>query len=225
MAEKTEGYLLGKISLEDIQIVDVTLVDEDGCKISKRLSLSEYIQVLSEQSDVWTEIPKVPKGTVKLNWRDKENYRIAVFIPKDVRPTIFLKRGEPLMIPYPNLIFYFEMKNGTVSKSLCFAVKDSFESITDTTKLYNYPFGNVSTSGSICWGGNFLGILKGNPQELEKRISLFFDAATNTDLYEQGVSCKKSIPLEELYNELNGKEFFDEELLQESRHQLGSLFN
>ena len=219
-----KGYIEGKIDLDDIQTVDVTLIGEDKAKITKRLSLSEYIAILSDQADTWLEIPQFPYGTVKTKWQDKGNYITTVYVPKDVRPTIFMKKGSPLMIPYPNMVFYFTLKNGHLSASGCYAVKEDRLSLTDESKLYRYPFGNVYTGdGRICWGGNFVGDVK-EPIQLERLISLFFDAATNSDLYQPGISCKKNISLEDLYLEVSGKEIFDEKLLSDSGRVFRDLY-
>lgn len=223
MAEKTKS-LEGRIAFDDINTVEATLTDVDGCKITKRITRDEFIKVLMLENEVWEDIPRLPMGTAKTKWLDEKNYRIAIYVPGDVRPTIFLKKEKPLMIPFPNLIFYFDIKNGTKRQSYVFSVKEEFAGLKDETKLYNFPYGNVSPgSGNICWGGNTLGTINA-PLLLEKMIGLFFDAPMNTDLYQPGISSKEDLPLELLLTTVNGEDRFDKELLVPTGHTIGSLF-
>lgn len=223
MADKKKGFIESRITFDDVQVVDVTVCGEDGAKISKRITLNEYINILSSQNEEWQELPRLPIGTIKTKWMDAKNYKIAIFVEKDVRPTIFLKNERPLMVPYPNLIFTFEFRDGAMRSSTCFAVKEEFAGITDETELYFFPYGNVNTSsGSICWGGNSMRDYK-EPRSLEKAIGLFFDAPMNTDLYQKSLSVKKECTLEELLTKMSKKKAFDEKLLQETSRKVGNL--
>ena len=219
---KLNGSLVAKISLDDFQTVDVKLIGGDGSEFLKTITLKEYIKILKAEKENWEDIPRLPMGTVRTQWKNEKYYRTLVFVPGDVRPTIFL--GKPLLVPFPNLGFYFEINNGSLSKSCVYSLKEGFYEITDESKLYHFPYGNVYTSdGHICWGGNRIPSIK-EPLQLEKVIRLFFDAPMNTDLYSQGISNKKKVPLEEFLTEMVDKDSFESKLLQENGQKLGSLF-
>lgn len=52
-------------------------------------------------------------------------------------------------LPMPNLIYAGHVKDGALNALYCFTYK---EWCGEDTILYQYPFGNVSSSGSVCMG-------------------------------------------------------------------------
>lgn len=84
-------------------------------------------------------------------------------------------------IPIPSLAFYFSIVKSRIYQTKVFALKD--ERPKDQSKLFIYPFGNVSVgSGNVCWGANRLKDIQ-NLRDLEEIVALFLQSQCNSYHY------------------------------------------
>lgn len=118
------------------------------------------------------------------------------------------------MLPYPGLLFFYYIKNNNIKQKLCFAVKD--KKITPKTRLYVYPYGNVSTyDGEICLGSTKL--LKKQSittyDMISECIHVFFNSKTDNHYYNPGTSTTIMKDLDSLVVHVNELGVFPDESL------------
>ena len=203
-------------------------------KNSKRISTQKLIEILNENTGMFVNkvrTGKMPRGFVDSNMDyETKTGIIAVYVPAAVRRMNF--NGEKAMIPFPNLILFYEFSKGKHQKTAAFAVKeDTVERIHGDTNLYNYPFGNVTPgTGNVCWGSN-------RHDELVKIADVniftdkFLNSPTNRDLYQVGISNSSKKELPEFLNELkeqvekNNNVVFNPDYLVQTTHTLNSMMS
>ena len=131
------------------------------------------------------------------------------------------KHQEPLQIysrfygevGYPNLLFAVKVINNTVTSLCVVATKDTC--IKENTKLYRYPYTNVSGQcGNVCLGGNKFE--KGIDGDKLFKIPFDFFSMPNTLHSYSTNNNTKQYEFEEMIINLQYKEFNDD-LLVESR--------
>ncbi len=209
------------LDLENPSVVKVVLDGQDDfAGLCKTISREDYVRLISRKSDgepVRTHIPRLPQGTLDLEWGDEKNYSLSVYVPADVRPTSYLKESNSQMLPFPNLIFYFEVHQGMIVDSRVFATRDSYRAVGKDTKLCHFPYGNVYPEGAICWGSN-QGVqnVQNGIKGIEKVIGIFFNGIMNNDLYNSSKTKLKKNSLEELLSDMVEKDSFPSDILAES---------
>lgn len=125
------------------------------------------------------ETPLLPKGTVGFKAdHDLSKFAAAILVCAERRRIVYF--NDVFEVPHPDLIFFFKVKNRKVLDSRVFAVKS--ELIEKDAELCCFPFGNVYSDGTICWGSNTLPDID-KPLKLEQLPYLFFDSPYNGDLY------------------------------------------
>ena len=224
--------MIAEIDLEDMDLVECTLYADcisKKMKTKKTISLSDFKEMLSETKIEAIELrkmPRFPQGMIDLNWYDDHNYEVTVFVPEQVHPTAYLKEGNERFLPFPNLVFFFKVEKGAMVNSNVYAVKEKrARNIVDETTLYQFPYGNVWGNGKICWGSNS-GIFQLKAiSDLENSVATFFNATMNSDLYNREWTTKKFESLEELLNEMAGKDRFPSEMLSSTHQLYGMLMN
>ena len=121
-------------------------------------------------------------------------------------------------------MFYIKEERNRITKSLLYAVVD--KNLTDESKLYHYPYGNVYRDGRICWGSNSLPQIS-SLADFERVINLFFGAKTNNDLYEPPKVKHEEheyAPSQlELISLMEREDEFPEKFLKTARGKLGEL--
>lgn len=161
--------------------VKVVIKDEAGLCMQKSISFIKFKEALESAGKISsiTPIGKLPKGYYNGGIGDSSNtFRVLIFMPPEERGILLFEKEY--VVPMPGIVFAFEVNKGRINRSACFAVAD--EQLTDNSKLFHYPFGNVYSDGKICWGTNALP--KINSMELiERAVMLFFASGTNNDLW------------------------------------------
>ena len=185
--------------------VTVTTENAEGKGTQRVISPQQLIDILLNATDeekILPRIGRIPDGFYDGHSDSRRGVHEAImYVPAGVRPLLFGSSAAHLIIPFPALVFYFRTKMGKVTISRVFAAKD--EKLTDNTKLYHYPFGNVYDDGKICWGGNVLPDIK-RLSDFEKVVELFLGAGTNNDLYRN----VGGVTQEQLLMKLKGKKSF-----------------
>lgn len=114
-------------------------------------------------------------------------------------------------VSIPSLVFRFEVVREKIVQTDVYAMKD--ETPKDKSRLYRYPFGNVSMTGRVCWGGNRLPDildLKG----LEEAMMLFIQSPCNSDYFKGKEYCGHAeLSLRELFEKLKDEEAYPDDYL------------
>ena len=206
------------------QIVRVEYTDSNAMSFAKEISLEDYVKLLSKTRDgvEKTIIPRLPEGTVYLEWGDAFNYNIAVAVNAMVHPTAFMSSENVAMLPFPGLIFLFKVERGILTNSRCFAIQALPRAVTPETEIYMFPYGNVYDDGKLCWGSNFDISHVESVASLETVVETFFNATMNRDLFkEQHLNedalkkkKRKNYGLEDLLSDMVERGSFDNHLLK-----------
>ena len=111
----------------------------------------------------------------------------------------------------PSLVFHFKVDGETISNTQVYVLKD--EAPADSSKLYRYPFGNVSREGLVCWGANRLPKIR-ELKNLEEAMMLFIQSRGNSDYFRGKEYCgHEDMTLRQLYEMLKDREEYPEEYL------------
>lgn len=162
----------------------VQVVNEDDTVIEKTITSEDYLTILgsslfTKDQEKYSRIGKLPDkyydGEVSCQ---KNTFKVVLYYPGEVRPVCFLNKHW--RVPFPSLVFYFSVKDGTVIKKGVFATRG--ESIDDDTELFMYPFGNVNASGGICFGNIDVGPIR-CMEDIASYVEAFFNSETNNDYY------------------------------------------
>ena len=106
----------------------------------------------------------------------------------------------------PSLVFKFEVECEKIHNTLVYVLKD--KTPTDKSKLYRYPFGNVSLEGRVCWGSNVLPRIT-ELKALESVMMLFIQSPGNSDYYQGKDYCgHKDFTLRQLFEKLKDEESY-----------------
>lgn len=126
----------------------------------------------------------------------------------------------------PSLVFCFVVVEGRIQNAKVYAVMD--EKPEDKSRLYRYPFGNVSETGNVCWGSNRLPLVK-ELKDLEEAMMLFIQSGTNSDYFKSKEYCgHEDMTLRQLYEMLKDLDSYPEKYLvalkqQKREMRLGDL--
>lgn len=161
-------------------------------------------------------IPTLPVGTIGYSSSDQGNERISLVIKKDIWPIKYQNDPELYFIGFPRLIIQYVLvplrTNGLrrVMATKIFAIKDDQQPVSDETKLYAFPFPNVSKEdGKVCWGENS-NFTIANLLELDKFFAYFLSAPFGEDY---GMRLADGSLTFGKYIETHQHKSFDDELL------------
>lgn len=190
---------------------------KDGSQIQKTISFLDYQKLIKagvkEVKELYREVPSLPKYFYKGGITTENNtFWVSFFVPKGNHQLLFSATNEFLSIPYPNLFFLLEVKKGTAMKKCVYAVADDIPN--DDSKLYIYPYGNVSISGDICMG-NCLTELE-NFSMSDRFIETFFLGKDAGHYYKSGQWAKPNVSLRDLISLVEKKGIFPTEWLMPS---------
>lgn len=157
----------------------VSVTAKDGKEVVERtMTVSDFLKLFGDSLEVKPTFQKIegdwlPDKYYDLQFFDTENWGI-VFPVKTAKRLLVHTSGQ-YEVWYPNLVFFLMVRNGAITEKNCFAVKE----VVPDAELYRYPFGNVSSSGSICMGNIDIDVRKGPMAFLDE----FFLGVTNNDYY------------------------------------------
>lgn len=204
--QNTQGQTLFHVEMKNTETKEMVV---------KNISTEDYVLLLQKSGIKREEKVRVrgsllPKGYIDgaftqngfdVVWREEGKQRL------------FVTTYGRYMIPYPDLIFAISVRNGRVMQDYVFAA------VGDT--LYNYPFGNVSSSGSICMGNIDTSCAA---TDIGSFAEEFFLGETNHD-YVDSEKIKPAWSQKQLLEKLQGKKAFPKKWLVEADVQLNELVN
>lgn len=193
----------------------VSLTEDDGSVITKTLSPESFLQLIQNSCTVenrYTHLGKLPEGYLDASVSSDETFRILLKVPAKKR--LIVHTSGHYEVPFPNLIFYLEVCNGTLKEKYVYSLKGE-------KTLCHYPFGNVSTSGSICMGN--ISCTELTITTVDRVIDLFFSGATNNDYYSPREKVSINYSQQVLLEKLSKLEEFPSRWLKKSGTTLERL--
>lgn len=208
--------------------VTVTITDKNGFQIKKDMEIDNYINFLSENTRIIREVQRLRIGKFPYGYYDGSiatdgSMSVIIVLPKAKR---YFNDGKAREIVFPSLCFYLKTnRDGRLIDSLCYALKDNAPPNKDT-KLYLYPYGNVSHTGFICWGNGQqytkeLVTLK----DFETVLEVFFSSKTAPHFYQADVNTSLGVTHHELVEIMSEKDEFPEDILRAADATLGEIIN
>jgi len=163
-------------------LIRVSLQEKDEI-IEKTITIDQFLMVLSESREGISNLSRIgqmPTGYYDGNFdvSDGGNFSVVLRYPGKKRQ--FIYEGNHFFIPFPPLVFYFKYNFGRRELGYVWAVCN--EEINNKTVFMQYPFGNVYTDGSICFG-NIKGRKLRNMREIDLVVEDFFLGITSNDSY------------------------------------------
>ncbi len=214
--ETSPESLVAKIVLDDTRYVETLYVGKNGEKISKHISFDAYVNALNSfRESELTIMPRLPEKALDLRFGSKEDFVLTFFLEAQVLDSSYLKVENLVKLPYPNLVFFIKVNRGRHIDSRVFAVKECRAQVNESTRLYNFPYGNVyHNTGKICWGST--DITHRSYKEVGEAgriLPTFFQAVMNDDLYRSGSTVTSKVELCEFIEKQQKKTKFDNRIL------------
>lgn len=123
---------------------------------SKTVTMADFIRAMSTieaEQERCVAIGPVPKGFYDGTLIQNKEQSFDVLITVSEHLGVIYLFGVPKQVVFPDLVFLFQVREGKLSTSFCFALKqDASGMIGPASRLCYYPFGNVYDDGKICWG-------------------------------------------------------------------------
>lgn len=176
---------------------------DDGKVSIKTLDYDSFMALMTKSAVEESYIPigDIPSGYVDATFARYDTFRLILKAPAQKRLMIY-SEGH-FWIPFPGCLFSINVYHGNLKEISLYSYTDT--EITYSTKLYRYPFGNVSADGRVCMGNIYLKDLSFN--SADKVVDAFFSGKTNNDYYgDQNIKPKYS--LSQLIHKLEKKETF-----------------
>lgn len=160
---------------------DIVVNHTNGTSVRKNISIQELKKAMDA---VYADHLKgnmlgpIPEGYLESCYSSPGNFRIWITLPAKIRTLMYY--GQVCQIPFPSLLFYFEVIKTNISKSCLYAFHGK---AAEGIPLYRYPFGNVYENGNICWGNTQLPRIL-SLKDVEHLTEMFFMSDTNDDLFQ-----------------------------------------
>lgn len=157
-------------------------------------------------------VPKLPKGCIALNIVDEANYETLIRIPGAKRVITYksyVNGDSTYSVPFPDMLFHFRVSKQQITRSKAWALNRKGD-------LCRFPYTNVHSDGSICWGSYTKPIIVG-PSNIDKAVELFYTSTFNDHLY----GGKGTVA--DLFTSVQGKRVFPQRYLKKTSD--GSLYD
>lgn len=186
----------------------IKFTDLCNAVLAARESSKELVNAISS--------PILPKNC--LQYVEQDNGGVMVALQRLGRATD-IDYGDHIFkdIGMPNLIFVFRLFSNTIQVGYVVATQDS--EINEDTQLYHYPFSNVFTNGSICWGNKLPAY--DELKHVQNVPEMFLSMPNNNHNY--GANNFSGLEYRPLLEALGGKPF-NEEWLKPMNVSYGTWF-
>lgn len=198
---------------EEVSLVGVE-IHKNGYYIKKNIEYDSLIKVLNNSSiSKHYFSASVPENSYYI-FEENERYGCIFFVKGRKLPLVYsCNETEHFIVPYPNMLFKVTaMEGGSVSCNV-YAIKD--EKICDSTRLYQFPFSNVSKVGHVCFGGNDIHFSepKALAADCKKLVEAFFSSPYNGDYYTSDYTSLLEPDLKKLISTLSEYDVFPDILV------------
>lgn len=210
---------------EESKSVSVITVLPGGIRKEKEISIEDFATSITSSltgnniDQVKSAISREVRG-VKLiqSKRVSKNSNVYVLFQRKHNTPFQLFNRFYENVGVPNLLFGIHVVNNRLSKLYVVAIKDKDTDIRSNTKLFKYPFTNVSGElNKACLGSNKfeIGIENNDLDKLYNVPFQFMSMPNNLDFYRISSNSRR-FECEELIKHLNNIEFDDNLLVQEN---------
>lgn len=206
--------------------VDVFSVDQKGLLMSKCVSLKDFTSAMSTSTKSVNvmNMEGFALGANIVKFRASEEGFVYYFLSRKGKYPLN-NSGKLIHVHYPNVLFkivvdsskhfvssaIFTIKDEDISEVSTFGI-DSI-CINPEAKLYKYPFGNVSSEGVVCWGGNRYSNIE-TYQSIIEFVYSWYTTSSNGDYADP---LYKDVNRSKAFKALKDKAF-DEESLISTKH-------
>ena len=193
----------------------VTITGADGKKRTRVVSVESVIMALRNSTvmqKVNVAVGKIPCGYYDAQVSEEQGKFSADMVAVLPAGKQMMQYEETLYdVSIPSLVFQFSVAREKITETKVYAMKD--EVPTDKSRLYRYPFGNVSQGGYVCWGGNNLPNIR-SLKGLEEAMMLFIQSPCNSDYFRGKEYCGHAeISLREFFEKLKDEDVYPEDYL------------
>lgn len=195
--------------------------DKNGLKSEKVISMEDFISSIVSSIDmgrfktVKSPLYKEYKG-IRLIQSKQFGPNSHVYILEREKKSAPMQYYSTMYgnVGMPKLLFGVTVVNDRLTRIHVVAVKD--EPVTESTKLYNYLFSNVSgATGSVCTGMNKFSAGITEKNRLFEVVNQFFSMANNMTSY-RATNNSEGLEFEQLLKYLDDKEFDDNLLVEKT---------
>lgn len=192
------------------ECAQVTIEEKGGQKRSRLVTIGSLLRAMTRSTvRRRTSIPigKIPFGYYESEVGENQGKLCATVITVLPASRQMIQYENTMYDVYlPSLVFRFEVDCEMLRSTSVYVLKD--ETPSDKSKLYRYPFGNVSMEGRVCWGSNVLPRIK-ELKTLESVMMLFIQSPGNSDYFKGKEYCgHKDYTLRQLLEKLKDEETY-----------------
>lgn len=191
-------------------------------------ALTAKPDVIISEDELINHTPLLPRGTLMYGEnKDKTVLSVTMEHPKKMFDIRYAGDDELYCIGFPRLIIQYKLescinKRYRITEMKVYAVEDDGQPITHESKIYYFPYPNVSPShGLVCWGNNER-VEIDSLVELERALIWFVSAPFSEDY---GVRTTLGITnFKQLISKIKNKPFDDDWLVPVGK-RFGDIFN
>lgn len=188
----------------------IAFIEGDGKKSDRIVTIESLVKAMTNSMVIKRSsiaIGKLPFGYYDAAVSEENGKLCANVITVLPASRQMMKYEKTLYdICLPSLVFCFEIEKERIRSTKVYVIKDKRP--TDKSRLYRYPFGNVSTGGSVCWGNNRLPDIS-ELKALESVMMFFIQSPGNADYFNAKEYCgHKNYTLRQLFEKLKDKESY-----------------
>lgn len=190
----------------------VLITGKNGKKRSRIVSMESLLKAMQKSLVIkrgGMAVGKIPFGYYDAQITEDQGMFCADMIAVLPAGKQMMRYEDTLYdVSIPSLVFRFEVNRERITGTRVYVMKD--KTPTDQSCLYRYPFGNVSSQGGVCWGGNKLPDIH-DLKGLEEAMMLFIQSPCNSDYYNGSDYCGHAgLSLRELFEKLKDEEAYEE---------------
>ena len=196
----------------------VTINYSNGETATKTLTFDDYCSWLlgaKKEATTYCHLPRRSNYYLDgMTTNEEGTFKVILYVPAGKHQMVNNTYDFADIIPYPALLFKLSFVKGVCQLKECFAVVDEKESINDSTILYRYPYGNVSSNGDICMGN--IAVKCKALEEADFFPEEFFLGVDAGHYYQPKVMTSKNWNQGKLMAEASKKEVFPKNWLQKN---------
>ncbi len=203
----------------------VVITEGNGKKKSRIVSIESLLRAMQNSMvipRVNIAVGKIPFGYYDAQVSEEQGKFSADMVAVLPAGKQMMRYEDTLYdVSVPSLVFRFEVVREKITTTDVYVMRD--EKPTDKSRLYRYPFGNVSMQGRVCWGRNTLPAIH-DLKGLEEAMMLFIQSPCNTDYYKGEQYCgHKELSLRELFEKLKDEEAYPDDYLVGLKTEKGNM--
>lgn len=211
------------LELTDYEIKVITI--ENGIRSIKYIEPNSLLDILSASIKDKIKVRplgRLPKQLVHISFEEPGNIQKVLIYEKGGFGEFKTPNNTFKNIEFPSMLFLFIVNKDRVGMTYMACVKEDYENLRDTTKLYFYPYAHVSYDFSVCLGS----IQFPNINSLHQLNSYPFIFRDSYHILSHAPGPNAvNLTLKELLNKVESKEVSINDVLRESSFTLQNFIN